>query len=758
MKNTIISICNICILLICSQANSATQVQIDKSWNNGLAWMMLHQHSDGGWSDQSGLGPQATAEFIKALSGVTLKGNYTFLGGLSWLSNAEMASIDALSRQSDALFTSGENTLPFATKLLAWRNIRKAWGAYPQYETSLPDTPLAIMSLIDAQGSSYSNTDLANAVCQFLPSQLPTPDYLWPYSAKTGSMLPYGQRNGAIIPTVYAIQALNKINTGRFTGLTCGGTSYTLTTVINNAITGLLTKRKSDNGFGDGTSSTITETALVYRVLKTLRPSDPATGPALDYLLAQQASNGSWNDNVYFSAVVLASLPIPTAFVDTDKDGIPDGVETAMGKNPAVVDSRFLATGSSQTITTALLQRMLASNSITSDPSRVKSLSSPVNEQTGINHSADIELFIAGSAAELGAFEAVIDSLFSEKASLDVFYDDNGKPGFASGGNYRAYLGVIDSTSDKLLDGKRLLIHFRAKGGSYNGVGPLVFSTGIEHMTIDENCSAIAGGHIWSCPMESTATAIPDAGISEGRPEIHIRENAPKGAIDITPQDVSKLDSAPLFKGLFGIAASDDFFKSGRSTITRKEVADIYAGKKPKQFSGHDVIACKMQDGAQPAANKQLFDIPCAEAALIPAQTDSTSIISVENTSQLDVISCLNTAHQGGTLHTKAGDINVGKNSIAVSVLPLSYKPYSEDTWNFTEPSKTNGKNESLIPITLWMQWNKGFLTKSGGETKILLLKEIRKRLQSMKYTDNNSSLEQTDIVDNANEYSCIKN
>jgi len=345
MKHTIIALF-FCLSFVCSVANSATQPQIDQAWNKGLAWMMLHQRSDGSWSDSQG-SPQTTAEFIGALSSVNLNGSYTFLGGISWLSNIEAASVDALSRQTGALTAAGANALAPATKLLAWRNRLNAWGAYPQYETSLPDTPLAVMSVLDAMGSSYSNTDLSSAVCQFVPAQLPD-NHLWPYSAETGTTVPAGQRSGAVIPTVYAILALNKVATtpGRLTSVTCSGTAYPLSTVINNAIAGLLSKKKSNNGFGDGDSSTMVATALVYRVLKTLQPSDPATASALDYLLAQQANDGSWGGTAYFSAVVLASLPAPSpsVLVDTDQDGIPDGVELILGTNPLVADSRFLPT------------------------------------------------------------------------------------------------------------------------------------------------------------------------------------------------------------------------------------------------------------------------------------------------------------------------------------------------------------------------------------------------------------------------------
>ncbi|MBI3772984.1 MAG: hypothetical protein HY272_09830 [Gammaproteobacteria bacterium] len=204
---------------------AATQAQIDQAWNKGLSWLMPNQHGDGGWSSvitsgnptQQGLGIQTTAAVLDALNAMGFKSNYTYSAGVAWLSNAEAVSVDALSRQAAAIKNSGEDATAYGTRLASWRNERLAWGAYSGYEPGLPDTGLGVAALIDVQGTSYTNSDIFNALCQILPAQLAAPNNLWSYSVTAVTTAPASQTGGAIIPTVHAVLALGKANT-RFTG------------------------------------------------------------------------------------------------------------------------------------------------------------------------------------------------------------------------------------------------------------------------------------------------------------------------------------------------------------------------------------------------------------------------------------------------------------------------------------------------------------------------------------------------------------
>jgi hypothetical protein len=120
---------------------------------------------------------------------------------------------------------------------------------------------------------------------------------------------------------------------------------------INNGKAYLLTKKNADGGFGPGGTSSVIETALAYLVLRTLNPSDPDAAAALNFLLTRQdssptLSHGSWGAEPFQTALVLSALPTPsTPPVDTDNDGIPDGVEIRLGSNPSVGDSDIVYQG-----------------------------------------------------------------------------------------------------------------------------------------------------------------------------------------------------------------------------------------------------------------------------------------------------------------------------------------------------------------------------------------------------------------------------
>ncbi len=174
MKRILLNTALIGLLGISQSGLAASQMQIDQAWNKGLAWLLTAQHGDGGWSSaivsgnatQQGLGIQTTAAVLDALNAMNFKANYTYSAGVAWLSNTEAASVDALAREAIAMKNVGMDAAAHATRLASWRNDRLAWGAYPAYETGLPDTALGVAALIDVQGTAYNNTSL----CEILPA------------------------------------------------------------------------------------------------------------------------------------------------------------------------------------------------------------------------------------------------------------------------------------------------------------------------------------------------------------------------------------------------------------------------------------------------------------------------------------------------------------------------------------------------------------------------------------------------------------
>ena len=329
------------VALTCLPALAATPAQIDSARARGLAWLYQHQQGDGSWSAARGLEVQSTSAALDAFLNAGVSYGNIFNAAVARLGSAKPASTDGLARQLSVLSRAGNDVSTLTTQLQNGRNRLFSWGALPGYGSSIADTSLALNTLLDAL-PTYGNTELLTALCNtVLPAQ--NAGGGWTYLA-LGTSAPTSVSNPSILPTVYAMLLLQKVNTTRFTGVTCGNTGYTFSTVINNGITYLLTQKNPDNGFGENGVSGVLETALAYRAIQAVNPAHAALPAAQDYLIANQAASGAWANDPLQTALALQTLPI-TALADADKDGIPDIVEALLGTNPSVADGRNLRPG-----------------------------------------------------------------------------------------------------------------------------------------------------------------------------------------------------------------------------------------------------------------------------------------------------------------------------------------------------------------------------------------------------------------------------
>jgi subtilase family serine protease len=319
---------------------AGTVAQVTSARDRGLAWLITHQAGDGSWSTAIGARIVATSAALEALAAAGLRG-YPYGRGVAWLSNVSALGVDTLARQIGALAQAGADAGPHAARLLGWRNGQGAWGAYEGFETTFPDTALALRALRRSP-AAFGDDDVRRAFCAGpLPAQ--RPDGSWSYSGAGGAP-PGAAGTGAVVPTAYTLVELDAVARARgWTGVTCGTTTYLLSAAIDSGLGWLLTqRRKSDGGFSDGTTSTVLDTAIVHQALGAVAPAHPAVAGALDFLLAAQHGNGSWGDDALATALAVATLPPATAG-DTDRDGVPDTVEVLLGTGVASSDSRWLA-------------------------------------------------------------------------------------------------------------------------------------------------------------------------------------------------------------------------------------------------------------------------------------------------------------------------------------------------------------------------------------------------------------------------------
>lgn len=290
----------------------SAQITVDQARDRGLVWLTTHQKTDGSWRSKPGTQVPATAAAVEAFSNAGLK-NFAYARGVAWLNNASSPSVDSLARQLTVLVGAQVNVSRLHQKLLQWRNGNLAWGAYEGFQTSFPDTTFALRAM--RIGGPYPDLELGNGLCRILVAQKtgdPSVNGSWSNILPVASA-PVSAISSSIMPTTSNIVEIAAIKVAKnWSNVTCGTTNYDLQARIDSGIDWLLTQRKkADGGFGDGSASTIFETALVYPVLLALRASDPATSNALAYLINRQASDGSWNGDALQTAFVLKSFAAP---------------------------------------------------------------------------------------------------------------------------------------------------------------------------------------------------------------------------------------------------------------------------------------------------------------------------------------------------------------------------------------------------------------------------------------------------------------
>jgi hypothetical protein len=322
---------------------TSAPAQLKNVKDKGLAWLITHQQLDGSWRSTAGTEVTATATALEVFGNAGMRNAPNYGRGISWLSNASASSVDSLVRQIWALNQAQLNVGVYLSQLLGWRNdTLKTWGAYKKFETSFPDTPLALNAIRTA-ALPYLDGDVQTGVCVIMQAQKtgdPSVNGSWSYVPSL-TLSPSTAVGSAILPTtanISEVAAIQKLK--GWTTRTCNSVVFTLQTVIDNGINWFLTQRaKPDGGFGDGNASTVLDTALAYPVLLALRPTDPATSAALSYLINHQNDDGSWNSDALQTAFALKALG-NSSQLDTDNDGIPDTVEILLGTNPNGPDPR----------------------------------------------------------------------------------------------------------------------------------------------------------------------------------------------------------------------------------------------------------------------------------------------------------------------------------------------------------------------------------------------------------------------------------
>lgn len=345
--------------VLCAEATAATQQQIDTARANGLVWLIRNQNGDGSWQMASGLKVQPTAAVLETFMKVGIKQGYPYAAGVTWLGNADSPSVDSLARQIGVLYRSGQNVDTLVKRLNAMvHGYSKSWGAYTGYYGSFPDTSLALDAVLTTNTPliTYAATTASFITGKQLSVSSTDNSYGWSYMGELIRPTQTATVNVAksrVIPTSHNLVVLSHYKLKK---------SSSVDTNITRGLTWLLRQQKADGGFNDDISTSVMignvyETALATLALteaatsgnSTANGATAALANARDFLINKQQADGSWGGDPLQTALALQALPAPsTALSDMDRDGAPDVVESILGTNPLVADTRQSAEGNGE--------------------------------------------------------------------------------------------------------------------------------------------------------------------------------------------------------------------------------------------------------------------------------------------------------------------------------------------------------------------------------------------------------------------------
>jgi hypothetical protein len=235
----------------------------------------------------------------------------------NWLSSTYIRSTEHISRRIIVLGTAGKDVSNDVSALLSYKNSGAGFGGYINVPSNPLDTALALSAL---KAANYSDTGVLYDAVSYLTSN---------QNSDGGWGLVSGDGSSAYVTSI-VLRALSSYNS-----------LFLLQDYVNKASSYLLTKQNSDGGFATSTSpgqgsSNVYETALA--AISLIESGQGSTGTiqnAVSYLISTQSSNGSWNDDPYYTALALQALaaarPNLTITSIAESDSMPrEGVDTTI--------------------------------------------------------------------------------------------------------------------------------------------------------------------------------------------------------------------------------------------------------------------------------------------------------------------------------------------------------------------------------------------------------------------------------------------
>lgn len=253
----------------------------DTAAAKGAAWLLTQRNVvDGSWGATDDVKYVQTSEAVLAL-GALNQLSPAYHAGLSWLDNHAPVNIDFTSRRILSLGQAGASVSLDLTALQGAQGTtgvgNNGWGLSGTYIGSPLDTSLSLQAL-NQQGI---NANVSQAVSFLTAAQLTGSDSGWALGQESVS------DPATTAQVIQALIPLKSVSTG-------------VPTAITNGLTALNAKVN--------TSSPVSQIALA--ALANLRNSSSSSQATtlLNALVSQQATDGSWGEDPYATALALRAL------------------------------------------------------------------------------------------------------------------------------------------------------------------------------------------------------------------------------------------------------------------------------------------------------------------------------------------------------------------------------------------------------------------------------------------------------------------
>ncbi len=244
-----------------------------------INWLQANTNQDGSyWLATDIATPfQSTSEAVNALIKASPTTDNTTT--IQYLSTDSYASSEYLSRKIIALKSTGGNVTPLVTALVQFQNPDGGFGELAGYDNTALDTAFALLALNKA---GYSDANVIGDALGFLMQQ-----------QQADGGFPLKQPNESVVyNTAIVAMAMQRYLL-----------TYNIADSVQRAGDFILSKKISGAGW-----ETDWETAVSLMAISAITTDATLYKSAIDTLSASQLTNGSWNDDIYVTALAVQAL------------------------------------------------------------------------------------------------------------------------------------------------------------------------------------------------------------------------------------------------------------------------------------------------------------------------------------------------------------------------------------------------------------------------------------------------------------------